>query len=127
MLRWELVADTLRPSRERTEWSKTKTMSERIHRKKFAVQALEELQRKGILFFSLKTMMEWEWNFQNESSKSFRIWRISSRKITSKIKTNAPPLLQHALILTANTSSTVDFDTLHELSLWLELYLACWR
>jgi predicted ATPase len=124
----EFVADTLRPNQE-DRMEETKALAEMIHRKTlgnilFTVQVLEELQRKGILSFSMKTM-EWEWHFLNDDANMvYNLEDLVSDNvlaaITSKIS-SAPPLLQQVLILAAYTRSTFDFDTLHQLILSLEL------
>jgi predicted ATPase len=111
--------------------NKTKTLTEMIYRKTlgnilFAVQALEELQRKGILYFSRQTR-EWECKFMDGNGGAAHHGEgIQSLEdllsdnvlaaITSKIA-STPALLQQALILAAYTRSTVDIDTLYQLLL----------
>jgi predicted ATPase len=81
----------------------------------FAMQVLEDLQRKGTLLFSRMTF-QWECNLQHVNLDDLLSDDLIAT-ITSKIN-RAPELLQRALILAAYTRSTVDLSTLQQLLEW---------
>ena len=84
----------------------------------FAMQALEELERKKVLYYSVLTF-QWEWNLEGiERTDEDGGGGIMSDNVVdavaAKIQT-APPKLQKALVVAAYTRSTIDSRTLKEL------------
>jgi len=72
----------------------------------FAIQVLEEFERKKILNFS-KISYQWEWDLTGvENEIGYNIVDI----VISKIK-SLPEKLQNALTVAAHTNSQVDIDT----------------
>lgn len=105
----EFVADTLK-----LEVDESRSLAEVVFGKTrgnmfFAMQALEELQRKNILYFSLITF-RWEWNLEGVDMEA----GLSNDVVTavaSKIQ-SAPEKLQRALTIAAYTRFTVDREML---------------
>ena len=113
----EFVANVLRMTVEETQ-----PLTEAIYSKTrgnmfFAMQALEELERKKVLFYSVLTF-QWEWNLDGiEKTDEDGGGGISDNvvdAVAAKIQT-APPKLQKALVVAAYTRSTIDSRTLQEL------------
>ena len=108
----EFVADTLH-----LEVDITRPLTEIIYGKTrgnifFSMQALEELERRNILYFSMITF-KWEWNidglkFDNDLSDDV------SEYISSKIQ-SLPKRLKRALVIVSYTRASVDVDTLKSL------------
>lgn len=108
----EFVADTLK-----LEAGESRSLAEAIYGKTrgnifFAMQALEELQRKNILYFSLITF-RWEWNLEGVDMEAGLSDDVGTA-VASKIQ-SAPEKLQRALTIAAYTRSTVDRETLQML------------
>jgi histidine kinase len=108
----EFVADTLK-----LEADESQSLAQAIYGKTrgnifFAMQALEELQRNNILYFSLITF-RWEWNLKGvdmEAGLSDDVVIAVASKIQS-----APEKLQRVLTIAAYTRSIVDRETLQML------------
>ena len=108
----EFIADTLK-----LEVETTRPLTEIIYGKTrgnifFSMQALEELHRRNILYFSVITF-QWEWNldgveFENALSDNV------SEYVSSKIE-SLPRKLKRALVIASYTKATFDVDTLQSL------------
>ena len=115
----DFVAHALKIERDDVdEMERIMTLTQVVHDKTsgnvlHAIQVLEELQRKGILYFSRMTFI-WEWNIDETTNLDDLLSDDVIAAITSKIL-NAPELLQQVLIHAAYTRSTVDIHTIRQL------------
>ena len=106
------IADTLS-----LEEDDTRSLAEAVYGKTrgnifFTMQALEELERKNVLYYSLISF-QWEWNLKGveiEAGLSDNVLEVVATKIQI-----APAKLQRALIIAAYTRSTIDRETLRDL------------
>ena len=106
----EFIADTLQlgvlECRQLTEIIYDKTRGNIF----FSMQALEELQRRNILYFSM-VMFKWEWNLDGVEFQIADLSDDVGEYVSSKIQ-SLPKRLKRALVIASHTKSTFDVRTL---------------
>jgi len=108
----EFVADTLN-----LEVETIRPLTEIIYGKTrgnifFSMQALEELQRRNILYFSMISF-QWEWNIDGVEFENALPDDVSEY-VSSKIE-GLPRKLKRALVIASYTKASFDVDTLKSL------------
>ncbi len=77
----------------------------------FSMQALEELQRRNILYFSM-VLFRWEWNLDGVEFQIAELSDDVGEYVSSKIQ-SLPKRLKRALVIASHTKANFDVRTLH--------------